>query len=98
MGTANYIPEQRFQCITILIITVSLITGLLIPNIELVLGLVGSTIGVLICIMVPAVLFLCLTSKHNNERLLAQVSKRRKVRFTLFACQQMIYFIEDVVL
>lgn len=72
LGISNHIPELRFQWITITIVVVSLITGLLIPNIELVLGLVGSTIGVMICIMFPALLFTCLTNKKNNERLLAQ--------------------------
>lgn len=72
LGIGNHIPELRFHWITIAIVTVSLIMGLLIPNIELVLGLVGSTIGVMICIMFPALLFMCLTTKKNNERLLAQ--------------------------
>jgi sodium-coupled neutral amino acid transporter 10 len=68
-------PETRFKLITLVIVAASLVTGLLIPNIELVLGLVGSTIGVLICVIIPATFFLCLTTKNNNERLLAQVSR-----------------------
>lgn len=70
-GSAH-IPESRFQCITLVIVTLSLVIGLLIPNIELVLGLVGSTIGVVICVVIPAVIFLSLSSKNNNERLLAK--------------------------
>lgn len=70
-GSAH-IPETRFQCITIVIVTASLVTGLLIPNIELVLGLVGSTIGVFICVIIPGVIFLSLTIKNNNERLVAK--------------------------
>jgi len=69
----SYIPETRFKCLTISIISVSLAVGLLIPNIELVLGLVGSTIGVLICVMFPAVAFICISTKSSQERLLAQV-------------------------
>ncbi|CAH1397663.1 unnamed protein product [Nezara viridula] len=70
-GSAH-IPESRFQCITLVIVTLSLVIGLLIPNIELVLGLVGSTIGVVICVVIPAVIFVSLSSKSNNERLLAK--------------------------
>ncbi|XP_068976096.1 putative sodium-coupled neutral amino acid transporter 10 [Bombus flavifrons] len=69
----NYLPETRFRCLTIIIVTVSLITGILIPNIEFVLGLVGSTIGVMICLILPAIFFISISSKHTNERLLAQV-------------------------
>ncbi|XP_076764392.1 uncharacterized protein LOC143431502 isoform X2 [Xylocopa sonorina] len=69
----NYLPETRFRCLTIMIIAVSLITGILIPNIEFVLGLVGSTIGIMICLIFPAVFFISISSKHTNERLLAQV-------------------------
>lgn len=50
-----------------------MITGILIPNIEFVLGLVGSTIGVMICLIFPAIFFISISSKHTNERLLAQI-------------------------
>ncbi|XP_076661257.1 uncharacterized protein LOC143365198 [Halictus rubicundus] len=70
--SVNYLPETRFRCLTIAIVTVSLITGILIPNIEFVLGLVGSTIGVMICLIFPAIFFISISSKHTNERLLAQ--------------------------
>nr|BAN20785.1 amino acid transporter [Riptortus pedestris] len=70
-GSAH-IPESRFQCITIVIVTASLVIGLLIPNIEVVLGLVGSTIGVFICVIIPAVIFISLSVKKNNERLVAK--------------------------
>ncbi|XP_033325571.2 uncharacterized protein LOC117220041 [Megalopta genalis] len=72
-SSANYLPETRFRCLTIAIVAVSLITGILIPNIEFVLGLVGSTIGVMICLIFPAIFFISISSKHTNERLLAQV-------------------------
>ncbi|KAK2582842.1 hypothetical protein KPH14_008927 [Odynerus spinipes] len=68
----NYIPEARFRCLTIAIVSFSVITGILMPNIEFVLGLVGSTIGVMICLIFPAAFFISISSKHTNERLLAQ--------------------------
>ncbi|CAD1477308.1 unnamed protein product [Heterotrigona itama] len=72
-SSINYLPEIRFRCLTIIIVAVSLITGILIPNIEFVLGLVGSTIGVMICLIFPAIFFISISTKHTNERLLAQV-------------------------
>lgn len=74
--TAHYIPEHRFKYITISIIVVSLIIGILIPSIELVIGLVGSTIGVAICIMFPASCFIKMNKKNSTEKLAAQVSTK----------------------
>ncbi|PSN56880.1 hypothetical protein C0J52_00653 [Blattella germanica] len=72
-GIGSHIPETRFRFLTFGIISVALVVGLITPNIELVLGLVGSTIGVLICVMFPAVAFICISTKISKERLLAQV-------------------------
>ncbi|KAI4470048.1 amino acid transporter [Holotrichia oblita] len=72
-GGAHFIPETKFRTITIFIILISLIIGILIPNIELVLGLVGSTIGVSICVLFPATCFICMVKKNTNERILAQM-------------------------
>ncbi|XP_063992827.1 putative sodium-coupled neutral amino acid transporter 10 [Diachasmimorpha longicaudata] len=71
--TNNYIPEMRFRCLTLIIVTVALITGIMMPNIEFVLGLVGSTIGVMICLILPTACFIVISTKDTNERLLAQV-------------------------
>ncbi|XP_044734885.1 putative sodium-coupled neutral amino acid transporter 10 isoform X2 [Chrysoperla carnea] len=69
----TYIPEHRFRWLTVLIVVISCVTGLLIPSIELVLGLVGSTIGVMICVLFPATCFICMTTKNTNERIVAQI-------------------------
>ncbi|KAJ8713317.1 hypothetical protein PYW07_013687 [Mythimna separata] len=66
------IPEPTFRVITVGIVGVALFISLLIPNIELVLGLVGSTIGVLICVVFPAACFVNVTFKNTNERVLAK--------------------------
>lgn len=70
---ANYIPEIRFKSITVTIVLISLMIGLLIPSIELVIGLVGSTIGVAICIMFPASCFIKISKKESNEKIIAQI-------------------------
>ncbi|KAB0796045.1 hypothetical protein PPYR_10106 [Photinus pyralis] len=72
-GIDKYIPESRFKALTCMIIAISLTVGILIPNIELVLGLLGSTIGVMICVLFPATCFICVSTKNTNERILAQI-------------------------
>ncbi|XP_019886701.1 putative sodium-coupled neutral amino acid transporter 10 isoform X2 [Ooceraea biroi] len=64
--------ESRFRCLTIAIVAISLVIGILVPNIEFVLGIVGSTIGVMICLIFPAAFFVSISSRNTNERLLAQ--------------------------
>lgn len=72
--SSNYIPENRFQLLTVVIVCVSLAIGILIPSIELVLGLIGSTIGVMICVIFPVTCFICISPKNTNERIIAQVT------------------------
>lgn len=66
-------PETRFRFLTFVVVTFSLILGIMIPNIEFVLGIVGATIGVMICLIFPAAFFISISSKNTNERLLAKV-------------------------
>lgn len=68
----NYIPPERFNVITALVILVTLTVGVLVPDIEFVLGMVGSTIGAAVCLVFPALMFMKLTSKNTTERLAAQ--------------------------
>lgn len=72
-SSSSYMPETRFRFLTFVIVSISLIMGILIPNIEFVLGIVGATIGVMICLIFPATFFISISSKNTNERLLAQV-------------------------
>lgn len=71
--TTGYIPESRFKTITTLIVLGSLCIALLIPSIELVIGLVGSTIGVAICIIFPAACFRKISKKDSTEKTFGQV-------------------------
>ncbi|XP_034479825.1 putative sodium-coupled neutral amino acid transporter 10 [Drosophila innubila] len=68
----SYIPERRFRLITLFIVIFSLCVALVIPSVELIIGLVGSTIGVAICIMFPASSFRKIIKKESTERTLAQ--------------------------
>ena len=56
---------SRFNMITAAVILICLVIGILVPDIELVLGLVGSTMGSCVCTILPALMFLKLTNKVN---------------------------------
>ncbi len=60
---SNYIPPDRFNAITVCVILLTLALGVALPDIEFVLGMVGSTIGCAICVIFPSLIFLRLTSK-----------------------------------
>lgn len=48
------------------VILICLTIGILVPDIELVLGLVGSTMGSCVCTILPALMFLKLTTKVGH--------------------------------
>ena len=68
----NYIPQERFVFITTCVVIATLFTAIQIPDIELVLGIVGSTIGTVICILFPVSMFIKLVSANTTEKLVAQ--------------------------
>ncbi|XP_017774088.1 PREDICTED: putative sodium-coupled neutral amino acid transporter 10 [Nicrophorus vespilloides] len=92
----TYIPENKFRLLTVLIILISLTIGIMIPNIELVLGLVGSTIGVIVCVIFPACCFICITVKNTNERLLAQAMLCIGIVVMVLGTYANLYAIEEV--
>merc|ERR1712110_45529 len=54
------------------VVIATLFTAIQIPDIELVLGIVGSTIGTVICILFPVSMFIKLVSANTTEKLVAQ--------------------------
>ncbi|CAH1724386.1 putative sodium-coupled neutral amino acid transporter 10 [Aphis gossypii] len=71
-GGRQHIAETPFKCITFFIVLFSLVTGLLMPNIEVVLGLIGSTIGVMINVMFPSMFLVRVANKNPKERFWAR--------------------------
>ncbi|CAO1359164.1 unnamed protein product [Diamesa tonsa] len=70
--TANYIPEAKNRPLTVFIIVTTMILGILVPSVEVVVGLLGSTIGVCICILFPSMCLVKLTQKNTAEKFVAQ--------------------------
>ena len=88
MSTVNYIPANRSNAISLCIILITLTVGINTPDIEKVLGVVGSTIGNVVCILIPAVIFVKLTEKNTTERIGAKVSLVTFIRFDLMRCTE----------
>lgn len=81
----NTIPDHRFRILTISLVIVTIGIAIMLPNIEFVLGIIGSTIGTLICLILPAVIFIYDSNKMTSERRKAQILFGVGV-FILIAC------------
>ncbi|XP_050351959.1 putative sodium-coupled neutral amino acid transporter 10 isoform X2 [Nymphalis io] len=66
------IPERAFRALTLGIVSLALLVSLVLPTVELVLGLAGATAGVLVCVVLPAAALLRATRGHSGERALAK--------------------------
>ncbi|XP_064073412.1 putative sodium-coupled neutral amino acid transporter 10 isoform X1 [Vanessa tameamea] len=66
------IPERAFRVLTLGIVALALLVSLVLPTVELVLGLAGATAGVLVCVVLPAAALLRATHGDTGERALAK--------------------------
>lgn len=68
-----YVPESRYQPLTLFIIFSTMVLGILIPSVEVIISLVGSTIGVLVCVIFPATCFVKIMQRSSAEKTFAQL-------------------------
>lgn len=53
---------------------ISFLSGICIPNVEFVLGLVGATLGTAVCSVAPAWIYLQVAPTTSGERWIAKVN------------------------
>ena len=74
-----YIPPNRFFGITVFVTVTTCVVAINTPDIELVLGIVGSTIGAVICILFPVSLFIQQVQLQSSGYVVRNLSPFRMV-------------------
>lgn len=67
------ISDFYFKLLTIILIGLTVILSLIFPNIEFILGVIGSTAGTIVCFILPAFAFIRLGHHTRTEKHLAQM-------------------------
>ncbi|RWS25998.1 putative sodium-coupled neutral amino acid transporter 10-like protein [Leptotrombidium deliense] len=70
-NTSVYMSDRHFTVLTIVLIVTTIGISVLLPHIEIILGIIGSTIGAIICFILPAAIFLNLKVNNAVERFMA---------------------------
>nr|XP_027204009.1 putative sodium-coupled neutral amino acid transporter 10 [Dermatophagoides pteronyssinus] len=64
-----HMSDYHFKLLTILLIITTMGISIIFPRVELILALVGSTIGSTICFIIPALIFIKICDKNTIEYL-----------------------------
>lgn len=84
-ATAVYMSDHDFRLLTVVLIVTTIGISVIVPRIEVVLGIIGSTIGAIICFILPGMIFTKITTRNTTERIMAR-SVTYLGFFILIAC------------
>lgn len=71
-ASSHYMTDRHFRILTVLLIVFTVSISIIVPKIEFVLSIIGSTTGTIICFVLPGLMYTQMTRKNTTERLLAQ--------------------------
>lgn len=69
---SSYVPESKYHPITFFIIFSTMLLGIMTPSVEVIISLVGSTIGIVVCVIFPATCFVTIMKRNSLEKRFAQ--------------------------
>lgn len=67
-----YMSDGHFRFLTITLVVFTIGVSIIVPHVEIVLGIIGSTAGATICFILPGLIYTKFLKKETTERLVAR--------------------------
>ena len=71
-ASSTHMTDRQFRFLTIVLVVFTVSLSIVVPHIEFVLSVIGSTTGTTICFILPGMIYTSLAEKDTTEKLLAK--------------------------